>query len=341
MLSGSDAVEGCGSRFRRFTTVRNIEDIPVSQAAPRLTTTPDRRFDVAGLFSELDANGIVVLPNLLSAEQLREMQKAFAVKLRRMRWNSVDGYYKNEIYRHMVEDVLLLDQGFVDLALHPVVKAILNTYMGTHYELTEAKGWKSLPTTRDFHGWHSDAWYDETSASEIYREVKLGFYLTDVRTGAFNYIKGSHRQQHPRILQKQEVNDLPASRLVEITGPAGTAFLFDSSGIHRQGMPILEPRQAIFLVYHDPHVRLDQENIMYYRYHPLILNAALLGNLSAEDQRILGFGNKTNFQPAFDRSDRAPFGYKTVNAAINAQLRIGNLTERISARLKRVLRMSR
>ena len=36
------------------------------------------------------------------------MQKAFAVKLRRMRWNSIDGYYKNEIYRHMVADVLLL-----------------------------------------------------------------------------------------------------------------------------------------------------------------------------------------------------------------------------------------
>lgn len=311
-----------------------------SPEAPSLTDTVRPGFDVNALTSELDANGIVGLPNLLSAEQLRAMQKAFAVKLRRMRWNHVDGYHKNEIYRHMVEDVLLLDQGFVDLALHPVVKEILNSYMGTTYELTEAKGWQSLPTTRDFHGWHSDAWYDQTSASQIYREVKLGFYLTDVRTGAFNYIKGSHRQQHPRILKKHEVDDLPASQLVEITGPAGTAFLFDSSGIHRQGMPILEPRQAIFLVYHDPRVSLEPENITHYRYHPLILNAALLGNLSAEDQRILGFGNKTNFQPAFEQPVRTPIGYKTFNAAYSAQLRLGNLAERISARLRRVLRMS-
>lgn len=320
--------------------MRNIDDIQVSPQAPPLTNTADRRSDVDALISELDANGIVVLPNLLSAERLRDMQKAFAVKLRRMRWNNIDGYYKNEVYRHMVEDVLLLDQGFVDLALHPLVKDILNSYMGTNYELTEAKGWKSLPTTRDFHGWHSDAWYDQTSASEIHREVKLGFYLTDVRTGAFNYIKGSHRQQHPRILNKQEVNDLPVSRLVELTGPAGTAFLFDTSGIHRQGMPILEPRQAIFLCYHDPRVSLEQDNITYYRYHPLILNAALLGNLSAEDYRILGFGNKTNFQPAFESPARTPIGYKTVSATINAQLRIENLTERIGARLRRVLRMS-
>ena len=320
--------------------MRNIKGISVSPEAPSLTNTTDRRFDVDPLVSELEANGIVVLPNLLSAEQLRDMQKAFAVKLRRMRWNSIDGYHKNELYRHMVEDVLLLDQGFVDLALHPVVKAILNAYMGTKYELTEAKGWKSLPTTRDFHGWHSDAWYDQTSASEIHRELKLALYLTDVRTGAFNYIKGSHRQQHPRILKKDEVDELPTSRLVELTGPAGTAFLFDTSGVHRQGMPILEPRQAIFLCYHDPQVSLEQDNYTYYRYHPLILNAAFLGNLSAEDQRILGFGNKVNFQPAFEQTARIPVGYKTFTTAYSAQLRIENLTERISARLRRVLRIS-
>lgn len=337
-------VAGCGpawiSTVWLVTAMRNIKDILVSPETPRLTNAAGRLFDVDALVSELDANGIVVLPNLLSAEQLHDMQKAFAVKLRRMRWNNIDGYYTNEIYRHMVEDVLLLDQGFVDLALHPLVKEILNTYLGTNYELTEAKGWKSLPTTRDFHGWHADAWYDQTSAPEIYREVKLAFYLTDVRTGAFNYIRGSHRQQHPRILKNHEVNDLLASRLVELTGPAGTAFLFDSSGIHRQGVPILEPREAIFFIYHDPQVPLEQDNVTYYRYHPLILNAAFLGDLSAEDQRILGFGNKTNFQPAFEGSARTPLGYKTFNAAFNAQLRIENLAERISARLRRVLHLS-
>ena len=288
------------------------------------------------LTSELETNGIVVLPNLLSAGQLQNMQKAFAVKLHRMRWNNIDGYQKTELYRHMVEDVLLLDQGFVDLALHPLVKDILNSYLGMHYELTEAKGWKSLPTKRDFHGWHGDAWYDQTTESEIHREVKLAVYLTDVRTGAFNYIKGSHRQQHPRMVKNHEVTDLMASQIVELTGAAGTAFLFDSSGIHRQGVPMLEPRQAVFLNYHDPRVSLQEEDVAYYRYHPLLLNAAFLGNLSSEDQRILGFGNKTNFQPAFERHTGPPVGYKAFNAAYDAQLGITSLRERIGARLKRV-----
>ena len=306
----------------------------------RKTMQTWRNPQAAQLTSELEANGIVVLPNLLSAEQLRDMQKAFAVKLRRMRWNNIDGYQKTERYRHMVEDVLLLDQGFVDLALHPLVKETLNAYLGTTYELTEAKGWKSLPTTRDFHGWHGDAWYEQTSASEIQREVKLAVYLTDVRTGAFNYIKGSHRQQHPRMVKNHEVNDLMANRIVELTGPAGTAFLFDSSGIHRQGVPMLEPRRAIFLNYHDPRVSLQEEDITYYRYHPLLLNAAFLGNLSCEDQRILGFGNKTNFQPAFERQAGIPAGYKAFNASYDARLAIASVRERISARLKRVFHMS-
>ena len=77
--------------------------------------------------------------------------------------------------------------------------------------------------------------------------MKLAFYLTDVRTGAFNFIKGSHQQQHPRLVKNHEVKDFEASRFVELTGPAGTAFLFDTSGIHRQGVPMLEPRQAVFL----------------------------------------------------------------------------------------------
>ena len=138
-------------------------------------------------------------------------------------------------------NVLLLDQGFVDLGLHPLVKQILGRYLGTNYELTEAKGWKSLPTRRDFHGWHGDAWYDQTSAQEIHREVKLAMYLTDVRNGAFNYLKGSHQGQHPRLVKKEEITADLSSKIVEMTGPAGTAFLFDTSGIHRQAVPVLEP----------------------------------------------------------------------------------------------------
>ena len=120
-----------------------------SDLTPNLARGPVRMASVEALFSELDANGVVVLPSIISGEQLRDMRHAFAAKLQHLRWNNVDGYQRTEIYRHMVEDVLLLAQGFVDLAVHPLVKAILARYLGSSYQLTEAKGWRSLPTSYD------------------------------------------------------------------------------------------------------------------------------------------------------------------------------------------------
>ena len=319
--------------------MRNVKDLPVQVEFARDRASMQRASEVDVLTAQLDTDGIVVLPNLLSADQIHNMQRAFASRLRRLRWNNVEGYQKTERYRHMVEDVLQLDQGFVDLALHPLVKQVLTQYLGIDFELTEAKGWKSLPTTRDFHGWHGDAWYDQTAETEIQREVKLAFYLTDVRTGAFNFIKGSHQKQHPRLVQNHEVKDFDPARFVELTGPAGTAFLFDTSGIHRQGVPMLEPRRAVFYNYHNPQIRLQAEDVNYYRYHPLLLNAAFLGNLSDEDQRILGFGNKTNFQPAFERRTTPPLSYSAFCAAFSAQLRLRELHARITARLKRTFRV--
>ena len=314
--------------------MRRTANFP-SRADPAQASEPANQSTVNRLFAELDTNGIVVLPSLLHAEQLRGMQKAFETKLRRLRWNNFDGYQKTEAYRHMVEDVLLLDQGFVDLALHPLVKQILTRYLGDTFELNEAKGWKSLPTKRDFHGWHGDAWYDQTNA-HIPREVKLALYLTDVRSGAFNYIKGTHRRQHPRPVRNNEVADVPTSQILEIVGSAGSAFLFDTSGTHRQGVPMLEPRQAVFLNYHDPQVPLQKEDIDYYRYHPLLLNAAFLGNLSAEDQRILGFGNKTNYLHAFERVPKHTMLQDTFRGALEIAIRARAFRERVAARLTRM-----
>jgi hypothetical protein len=298
-----------------------------------------RPSEVDALSAELETNGIVVLPNLLSAEQLRGMQQAFAARLRRVRWNNFDGYLNTDRFRHMIEDVLLLDQGFLDLALHPLIKQLLNRYLGADYQLTEAKGWRSLPMRRDCHDWHGDTWYDQTVATEIHREIKLGFYLTDVRSGAFNFIKGSHRQQHPHNLKKEEVKELDLSQLIELKGPAGTAFIFDTSAIHRQGAPMLEMRQAIFFGYHDPSIPLQHEEVITHRYHPLLLNAAFLGNLSDEDRRILGFGNQSNFVPGFVRHDQPPVSYRAFCAVHGAGLLVRDLRERLVARLRRTLRI--
>jgi hypothetical protein len=289
---------------------------------------------IDNIVAALEQDGVVCLANLFAAEQLGAMQQAFNARLKRLRWNNLDGYEKTEPKRHMVEDVLVLEQGFLDAALHPTVKEVLRRYLG-RFALVEARGWRSLPTRRDFHGWHGDEWYDQTGTHDIPKEVKLGFYLTDVRSGAFNYIKGTHRKEHPRRIRTAELPAVPDSQIAQFPGPAGTAFLFDTSGIHRQGVPLLEPRHVVFFNYHDPHVRLQKDDVDFYRYHPLLLNAAFLGNLSEEDQQILGFGEKRNYVPAFERPSRYKRLHHVLSRMHDVNLRLDDFRERVRARLNR------
>lgn len=292
--------------------------------------------DLSALISGLKSDGIVTLPNLVSVERLLGMQQAFASRLRHLCLSDVDGFEKTETLRHMVQDVLGLDQAFVDLALHPVVTGVIRAYVGESFALCEAKGWKSLPTKKDYHGWHGDAWYDQAQTDDIPHEVKLVVYLTDVRSGAFHYVRGSHRREHPRNIRQAELAEVLPEDILEMTGPAGTAILFDTSGIHRQGMPILEPRQAVFYAYHDPHVPLQAEDVAYNRYHPLMLNAAFLGDLTKEEMRVLGFGNKMQHQPAFARKPRFPVFHGLVRRAYDSRLSLDAFWQKWSYRLKRL-----
>jgi hypothetical protein len=292
----------------------------------------------ASLLEQFERDGLVRLPRLVSDDTLRGMQQAFAGRLRHLRWNNVDGYERTERYRFMVQDMLTLAQGFVDVALHPLVQSLIGQFVGPRYVLCEAKGWRSLPTNRDFHGWHGDSWYDQSRVTgPVPREVKLAIYLTDVRSGAFQYIKGSHGKP-PHHLSRTETDALPLDRMEEVLGPAGTAVLFDTSGIHRQGIPIREPRQAIFYNYHDPAVPLQQEDVDYYRYHPLLLNAALLGGLSAEDCRVLGFGEQAAYQPGFIRRSEHRMFEAFLQHLYEARLLVGEWSSRIGGRALRLLR---
>lgn len=286
------------------------------------------------LAAELDRDGVVMLPELVPVDQLAGMQRAFASRLRRMRWNDVDGYEQSDRYRRMVQDLLLIHQGFLDLALHPAIKEALHEYLGADYRLVEAKGWMSVPTHRDFAGWHGDMWYDQEQVKGIPREVKLGLFLTDVRTGGFAYIRGSHRKQAPHVLRAAEGAGIPPGAIEEMTGPAGTTFLFDTSGIHRQRIPILEPRHAAFFAYHDPRVPLQADDTEYNRYHPVLLNAAFLGRLSSDDQRRLGFGETFNYIEGFERRPTHQAFERLLALAFAPTLWASEFRERVSAKLR-------
>lgn len=291
--------------------------------------------------AELESTGVVVLPPLVSAETLAEMQETFANRLRHQTVNSTDGYQRGELFRLTVDNVLTLSQGFVDIALHPIVTGVISRYVGSSYGLCEAKGWQTQRTLTDFNTWHGDAWYDQKSITDrIPREVKLAFFLSDVKSGAFQYIKGTHRKQAPYVVQKQERERLDLSQMREFFGRAGTAVLFDTSGIHRQGVPVLEPRRAVFYNYHDRDVTLQKEDIDYYRYHPLILNAAFLGDLTPEQCRVLGFGHTGRLQLNHVRAPRFPTLHAATTMANVLALKIDGASKRVTDKARRMLKRS-
>jgi hypothetical protein len=291
----------------------------------------------AAVLERLDRDGLAVLPDFVQGETLRAMQRAFESRLERMRWNNFDGYERTERYRLNVQDVLTLEQGFVSAAIHPLVKEVLRSYLGDSYQLVEAKGWRSLPTRRVFHAWHGDSWYDKTKVSGIPREVKLGLYLSDVKSGAFRYLRGSHRQHQTRDWKNHEMEDFSQQNISVVTGAAGTAFLFDTSGIHGQSWPILEQRHAVFYNYHDPSIPLQEEDITGGRYHPLLLNAAFLGGLTSEDQFILGFGDQRHFHPDFRRRPRHESFQAWQDWLLKKKIVAEETAQRIAARLRRMI----
>ena len=68
-----------------------------------------------------------------------------------------------------------------------------------------------------------------------------------------------------------------------------------------------------------------------------ILNAAFLGNLSSEAQRILGFGDKTRYIPAFQRKTEHRVFYQTMDRVFNACVGVSDFKGRAVDRLKRIL----
>ena len=93
----------------------------------------------------------------------------------------------------------------------------------------------------------------------------------------------------------------------------------------------------MFLNYHDPDIPLQQEDVDYYRYHPLLLNAAFLDKLSEEDQRILGFGNRMNYIHAFERQPKHTTLQTVFRLTFTLKLRADGLRERVLGKLRRTL----
>lgn len=242
------------------------------------------------LLRQLSQDGVVVLPNLISKEQLKAMQVIFAQQLNQPNCNTWQGYDQTDRYRLMVDQVLALHPTFVQLAIAPLLYTMVSQYLGDDACLQEAKGWQSLPFNYDFHPLHRDEWY----CTEFYQDklppksLKLGCYLQDVKSGSFGYVLGSHLKSNGIEVGERFHQDAKDYAMHKIVGRAGTCFLFDPQGLHQQTYPNNEARNAVFYHYFSPHIRLAKAFIRSGRYNHMLVDISYLKGLSPHQMRFLG-----------------------------------------------------
>jgi hypothetical protein len=271
---------------------------------------------------QLETDGILILDGLIPEKQLKDMQRTFNQKLQNLSFNSTSGFQRYEMYRDYVEDLLMVDRSFVKFAVNPEITKIIKGYISEKAVLKECRGWRTRIVKKHFHSWHKDGWYDKKIHHEPPRQLKAVVYLTDVDSGSFAYIKGSHVnvKRDPHILHEHYTDEFLKKYeddKVFATGKAGTVVIFDTAGIHCQSSPNLLPRNAVFYTYHSPEVHIDPSELEYGRYGPLLIsNYVIDDTFTVEDLRVLGF-----FQKEYgSRGTQELTRYPILSSIVRAQL---------------------
>ena len=128
--------------------------------------------------------------------------------------------------------------------------------------------------------------------------MKAVIYLSDVSSGSFSYIKGTHKSVKPDpVLLHEHFKDSFVEKykkdIVYANGKAGTVIIFDTSGIHCQSSPNLTPRDAVFYTYNAPAISIDASELEYGGYGPLLVSNAMIDEtFTVDDLKILGFFQK-------------------------------------------------
>ena len=258
----------------------------------------------------LKRDGIVTLPSFVSGERLEHMREALArmvdwvissprempdvetIITMRPRSDWVDallglqggGFYEYRYDRgaRTICDVdpFKWDASFLEVAADPRVIALVRGYVGEDAMINEAAALRYLPMPpKDFSSW---MWHHDG----LGRKLNLMVYLTDVgeRDQYMTYMKGSHSLVHPlrRQVQETRVSNEEAAGMTRYlrmtcTAPAGTAFLFDSNGIHRGNRTEGAKRDSLIVCYNGGR-----------SLWPLTIPRVFSSGLSQEQQAFIG-----------------------------------------------------
>jgi ectoine hydroxylase-related dioxygenase (phytanoyl-CoA dioxygenase family) len=131
----------------------------------------------------------------------------------------------------VVRSPLVADRFFLQFALNPRVRAVMDLLLGDYYILQQQNGVVNKPNAAHYQtAWHRDLLYQHFTTSRPIA-VSCLYCLDDFRkdTGGTWVLPGSHR------LEIFPSDDYVSSHEVSVTAAAGSALVFDSLLFHRAG----------------------------------------------------------------------------------------------------------
>jgi len=180
-----------------------------------------------------EANGFLVVPNALSADELTEVRAAADTAEARWHANPSLPGQRTEVL-NQIQSPIEYDDRLLKLLWHPKVFPLVRAIVGSDVQMIDNDYFITPPhTPRSHAGWHHDVGMLGVYHPRSVMMVKTFFLLTDVDadSGGTSMVPGSHRFpadfQFPRV---DDPRDMPGA--IQMTGKAGTAYLFNGRTYH-------------------------------------------------------------------------------------------------------------
>lgn len=248
-------------RYRHVYAQRRITDMPERHAAAvRFAAKLPGALDLLpndALFESLDRDGYAPVPRLLSPQDVSDIRSFLAAKLTSDPYHPESGRFQSPENAPRGTHVAYFDHQDVISAPHLLAIANNPAILSAVSNVLGAK-----PTISYMASWWSIAHGEGAKEAELFhrdvddlRFVKLFVYLTDVdeKSGPHVFVKGSHKVNKLTEIKRRTDGEVAeafgAENIMRFTGPAGTAFLENTYGVHRGVPPIEKPRLLFQVLY--------------------------------------------------------------------------------------------
>jgi len=230
-------------------------------------------------------NAYVVLPDALSAEEVRRYQALFDRDRRDF------GYLWRSFAFHQTIhcDALVSTPEFDELIRHPRILSVVEELMGGAVCFSEICLRHMAPFDgKPFQGWHRDRphWLEHPLRMDY---IQLMLYLTDVDATTHCFSLSPEAVSDP--LRDTEAQ-LAARGSVDLYGPAGTCILFNVSALHTATVRVTHAERKSVQIYYGHLSRpyLSNDSVIpatFWRDHPDASVRRFYGNLNDKTRLYL------------------------------------------------------